>query len=423
MQRTNSFSKHNLIFEQMKANLAKPECRVLHVFSVLGVGGAETWLMALLKYLKEAQNDLPISFKFDVCLTGGKKGHFDKEAMLLGSDLFYLNYTKKKLPSFARDFRKLLSTGKYHVVHDHQDYTAGIHFLCGLGCLPPIRIAHIHNPWIHIVNYASSSLRRFTIKTGKNLLSYLATDIAGTSLQMVGEYGFDEVAFNHVRLGVAHCGFDIGAYRGDHRQHHLALCKEFGWDEAVKIILFVGRHDSNPDPQLNQKNPLFALDIAKACMAKDSKVHMLMAGGGANGRAELEERVRSWGLSEKIRFIGVRDDIPRLMLGSNLLLLPSLAEGLGMVAVEAQAAGLRVLASDTTPRESVVVPDMIEFQSLDNNSERWANHALRLMSLARPDAIACNLAVKESPFSIENSAATLLKMYSRGCSTAHPIEL
>ena len=83
-----------------------------------------------------------------------------------------------------------------------------------------------------------------------------------------------------------------------------------------------------------------------------------------------------------------------------------------MVAVEAQAAGLRVLASDLVPRESVVIPEAMRFHSLDESASGWAQEALQLMSLPKPDSEMSNSAVSDSAFSIENSARRLLRLYA-----------
>jgi len=393
-------------------SFAKPELRVLQVFSVLGMGGAETWLLSLLKYFHERKEDLPVKVKFDVLLTGGTRAVFDDQAITLGARLFYVPFTRANLAGFAREFRRILASGNYHAIHDHQDYIAGLHFLMGSARLPDVRVVQVHNPLLHIANYVNGPVRRLTSLAGKHLLRYFATDIMGTSLQVLGEYGLSKDSYHAVRLGAAHCGFDVSRFRGDSESTRTNLCDELGIKRDDKLILFVGRLDSHRDPKLNQKNPLFALEVARACVGRNAGVHLLMAGGGEPVRAELEAKVRTWGLEKNIRLLGLRSDIPRLMLGSDLLLLPSLAEGLGMVAVEAQAAGLRVLSSDTTPRECVVIPDLVQFQSLERGAACWANDVLRLVELPRPDLATCNSAVKNSAFSIESSAAQLLQLYA-----------
>ena len=368
--------------------------------------------MSLLKYFRDAQDDLPVRVKVDVLLTGGTKAVFDEEAIALGAKLLYVPFTRGKPLRFVQKFRRILREGNYDAIHDHQDYIAGVHFLMGAGHLPPIRIAHIHNPLLHVSNYLNGPARRFISTAGKNSLRYLATDIAGTSLQVLQEYGFDRKGYPDARLGAAHCGFEVGRFSGDPAEARADIIKEFGLGSEAKIVLFVGRLDSHREPKLNQKNPLFALEIARTCIARDKSIHLLMAGRGDGIRAELEAKVQSWGLENNIHLLGLRSDVPQLMLGADLLLFPSLAEGLGMVVVEAQAAGLRVLASDTTPRECVVIPGMVEFLSLEKAPALWANDVLRLVELPCPDRSSCNSSVTRSAFSIENSAAKLLQLYT-----------
>ncbi|MCX6907905.1 MAG: glycosyltransferase [Verrucomicrobia bacterium] len=390
-----------------KPSIKKPECRVIMVFAVLGVGGAETWLIALLRHFKKVEDKLPVRLKIDICLTGGMEGPFDDEATSLGARLFHLPYTRKKLPSFVRGFRKILSCGCYHAIHDHQDYTAGLHFLFGAGLLPPVRIVHVHNPAATITFFSTTFLRRQTLMAGKRLIGGFATHIMGTSRQILTEYGFDELPFRRITKGAEHCGFDTDRYRGDRHNFHRQVCQEFRWPESVKILFFAGRLSSN----YNQKNPAFALDVAKACISKNASIRLLMAGGGDKLINELKAKVEDWGLSGEIRLIGERNDVSRLMLGSDLFLFPSIAEGLGMVAVEAQAAGLPVLASDSVPRECVVLPDLVKFLPLNMGAAGWAEQALQMLAAPHPDMGACNLAVRNSAFSIENSAKKLLEVY------------
>ena len=392
--------------------MSKPEIRVLQVFSKLDVGGAETWLMSILKYCFINADELPFQIRIDVCLTSGQSGFFDERAKALGANLHYLEYTRKNLPSFILRFRKLLIAGRYHAIHDHQDYTAGLHFLFGLGHLPCVRIANIHNPMIHINTYKSTFSRKATVSAGKFLLRYFATHIAGTSRQIIGEYGFEDAAFNKIKLSAVHCGFDVENFKLDSATSRSSVRREFSWKEDAKIILFVGRLDSTTNGSVNQKNPDFALEVMKECIKKDQSIRCLMVGGGDGVKGQLLDKIISCGLEKKIVLTGVRSDIALLMTGADVLLFPSLAEGLGMVAVEAQSAGLPVLTSDTTPRECAVIPEMVTFKSINEEYVDWADETLKLINLPTPDKTSCNYAIKKSPFSIQNSVQRLIQMYS-----------
>jgi len=395
---------------------AQRELRVLQVFDGLGMGGAETWLMSLLKYFHNHNKDLRVRVKFDVLLTGGEKAIFDDEAIALGARLFYVRFGRRNLMSFRREFRRILAQGNYDAIHDHQDYIAGLHFVLGGRFLPRVRIAHVHSTIDHRRHYSTGFLRRTTIAMGKWLISRLATHVMGTSRQIVTEYGFEESTSKSVRLDAAHCGFDVSAYGGDRAAAHGDLCREFNWPESAKIILFVGRLEGAEivyqGRRMTHKNPTLALEVARECIAKDPRIHLAMVGGGEAKQKEFEASVAEWGLSDHISFLGLRSDVPSLMRGSDLLLFPSLAEGLGMVVVEAQAAGLRVLASDTTPRESVVIPELVSFLALTADPEQWALETVRLLSLGDTDAARCNDRLRDSAFSIENSAARLVGLYS-----------
>src|SRR5882762_3454926 len=395
----------------VEAASAKRELRVLQVFSVLSVGGAETWLMALLKYFREAENNLPVKVTCDILLTGGEPSVFDEEAKALGARLFYVPFSRRHPVRFIRQFRRLLKAGHYDVVHDHQDYIAGVHFAMGLGRLPRVRVAHVHSALLHRSRYANDRLRRMVTLAGKHMLKRLATHVLGTSCTTIAEYGFDSSVFPGVE--VVNCGFDAGRFRGDYVKEHESICHKFGWPQSARIILFVGRLDGEvmiSGRVVSQKNVEFALEIAKECFARNPMARLLVVGSGEERRKELQEQVNHWRFTEHVQFVEGPADVAKLMIGSDALLCTSPAEGLGMVVVEAQAAGLPVLASDATPRECVVVPELVEFLPL-TDPDYWAKHTLQVLGRARPNLSECNRAVKRSAFSIDNSARSLAAIY------------
>jgi glycosyltransferase involved in cell wall biosynthesis len=359
--------------------------------------------------------------KTDVChidflATSGNPGVFDEEARLLGAQVHYVGYRRAHLPRFAAEFRRVLREGQYDAVHDHQDYASGWHFLMGAGALPRVRVTHVHNPSYQILNnYGVTLSRRLTARVGKKLVARYATQINGTSRQIITEYGFDASTFCRIPKTALYCGFDVARFLGDTVAAKTSVCREFGWPGDAKVILFAGRIDESihlGHPQ-NHKNSAFAVSVGIESSRRDPRVRMLLAGAQSLAVPILEERIAAAGLQQHIRFIGIRKDIERLMLGSDVLLFPSRGEGLGMAAVEAQAAGLPVLLSDTVPRECVVVPELVRFQKVEAGEVAWAADLLQLAA-QRENISEANHKVAASAFSIDRSARALLQLYSQG---------
>jgi len=383
--------------------------RVLQVIDNLDMGGAETWLMEVLRLWSKSR-----AVRMDFLLTGGNRCVFDDEAQQLGARIHYVRYGRTHLARFTREFRRVLREGRYDAVHDHQDHASGWHFLLGTGALPPVRVTHVHNPAYMIRHcYGVNPGRRLTVRLGQALVACYSTRITGTSWQVIAECGYDAPRFRRIPKAALHCGFDPGRFLGCADVAKASLCREFGWPGDSKIVLFAGRIDQSPEAGPQNKNSGFAVSVGIECARRDARVRLLFAGAPSPAVATLEQRIADAGMSGRIRFAGVRRDIERLMLASDVLLFPSRAEGLGMVAVEAQAAGLPVLASTAVPRECVVVPELVRFQEVEAGEAKWAADLLELAAQPR-NIPGANQRVAASPFAIENSAAALFKLYSNG---------
>jgi glycosyltransferase involved in cell wall biosynthesis len=376
------------------------------------MGGAETWLMELLRLWSRDS-----AVRMDFLVTSGGAGIFDDEARELGAKIRYVRYSRSRLAHFTKEFRRILREGRYDAIHDHQDFTSGWHFLLGTRTLPPIRVTHVHNPAYQIRNnYAVSAVRRITATLGRSFVARYASHITGTSRQLISEYGFDTKTFSGIPKGALYCGFDPSRFNGDPSEAKLSVCREFGWPTDVKIVLFAGRIDRSPDfgDPHNHKNSGFAVAVGIECARRDKRIRMILAGTPReNAVSILKQRVVEAGCSGRIVFAGIRKDVARLMLASDVLMFPSRGEGLGLVAVEAQAAGLPVLASDAVPRECIVVPHLVHFEQLESGEEAWAAALIKLAE-KRSDIGDANRRVAASPFAIRHSARTLFELYSAG---------
>ncbi|HEY1750141.1 MAG TPA: glycosyltransferase [Caulobacteraceae bacterium] len=386
--------------------------KVLHLIDNLGMGGAEAWLIELLRHWRDAGGTV----RTDILATGGRPGVLDDEATALGAAIHYLPFGRRSLATFVAGFRRILREGGYDALHNHQDHASGWHYLAGAGLLPPVRVTHVHNPAYQIRNnYGVSLGRRMTGRVGKALVARYATHIVGTSREAITAFGFDAPAFARTPKAPLYCGIDPRAFVADD-QVRRAVRAEFGWPEDAALVLFAGRFDVSPDlgHAQNHKNSGFATQVAIDCARADERVRFVFAGPFSSATPILRARVEAAGVGDRIVFAGVRRDIGRLMGAASVLFFPSRAEGLGMVAVEAQAAGAPVLASSGVPRECVVVPDLVTFLDLDAEPAVWRETLLRLAHAPRADALDANRRVAASPFAIDHSARMLAELYRSG---------
>ncbi|MHC4115760.1 MAG: glycosyltransferase, partial [Planctomycetota bacterium] len=114
--------------------------RILQVYGWLQRGGAETWLMDVMR------NTSRDEFQIDVCITVGVniKGPYEAEFESLGGKILRCQKDKKNIWFFPRRFKKILRAGSYDVVHCHLHYFSGLVLRLAAQAGVPKRVAHSH---------------------------------------------------------------------------------------------------------------------------------------------------------------------------------------------------------------------------------------------------------------------------------------
>ena len=115
-------------------------------------------------------------------------------------------------------------------------------------------------------------------------------------------------------------------------------------------------------------------------------------------------------MDKNIKFLGVQNNISALMSAMDMFLFPSIFEGLGIVAIEAQASGLPILSSDTVPRETNLTP-LIQYLPL-NDKERWVTSIFKIVE----DKKSCKRQsyvedIREKGYDIKDVSERLVKFY------------
>jgi glycosyltransferase involved in cell wall biosynthesis len=142
-----------------------------------------------------------------------------------------------------------------------------------------------------------------------------------------------------------------------------------------------------------------------------------MVGANEFIKEQFEDFLRARNLDNRIVLLGVRKDMPHIMLASDILLFPSREEALGMVAIESQAAGLPIIASNAVTKEVVVIDELIEFCSLDVSFLEWGEKLSNLMQRRKGRDTSHDLRWKSSTFNLEVSLVKLNQVYSSGLSS------
>ncbi len=124
-----------------------------------------------------------------------------------------------------------------------------------------------------------------------------------------------------------------------------------------------------------QKNTLYVIDVFYE-ISKINKDAILLIIGDGPLKDRMIKRIREYDLENRILFLGRREDIQQFYNAMDCFLLPSLYEGLPLVGVEAQCAGLPVFFSSEVPRESEVCKDLCSFLDLSLGSKFWAKEVL-----------------------------------------------
>ncbi len=334
--------------------------RVLHVLGGLNRGGAETWLIQVLRHIDRAK------YEFDFLVHTDQPCDYDNEARFLGARILRCVPPSDPL-LYARKFWRILSDmGPYDCVHSHvhrfSGYVLALARLAGV----PLRVAHSH--------ISDEPVGRRFYRLSMNILLRLSASCGlGVSEEAMASL-FGDHWKRDSRWHVSHLGIDLHPFMTPADASQVRA--EFGISTNSFVVGHVGRF-------CPQKNHAFLLEIAKRVCAVTSDALFFLVGDGPL-RKEMEARARTLGLDQRVRFLGVRDDVVRLMRGlMDVFVLPSLYEGFPMVLLEAQAAGLPCCIADTISRETDILPELISRQSLSDSPEHWAESILAARRLSR----------------------------------------
>lgn len=262
---------------------------------------------------------------------------------------------------------KFLKKEKPDVFQTNIDLFNGPNLLIAWLAGVPVRICHSHNS---MQEREAAGEKNFLILTYQKLMRWMCWKFsnrhAGCS-EMALDFLFEDKWKADPRAIVVNNGIDMKPFKTkiDRREKEVAI----GTNNKYHILT-VGRLSAQKNPELIAKTFVELCKIRNDC-------DLIWVGIG-----EMEDTLKKYlkeeNVSEKVYFLGSRDDVPELMQISDLFLFPSLFEGLGIVIIEAQAAGVPCLISDTIPQ--MVDCGGCQFCSIQQSAKVWAEQADKILN-------------------------------------------
>ena len=368
--------------------------RILEAFGEpFSFGGQEAFVMNVLEHMDRSgmEFDLLTPYYNENMKATRRVRSWGGEVYALGCD-FRPGWLRANAEAPIRRFLMEHSSGanKYDAIHIHSGSKSMLAMYARLADRAGIKIIIVHSHctgvpgWKHTISKAMTAAE----------LSIFPTDYCACSKE-AGEWRFPERKCGN--LAVLRNGIDVSRFRYDESARNKVRC-ELGIGDSTILIGNAGR-------LAFQKNQGFLIDLLAELRSTSGKDYRLLLAGDGDDRAALEEQAEKNGVRGEVIFAGAVDNIHELYQAFDVFAMPSRYEGLAIAVIEAQAAGLEVIASDAIP-ELASVTGNIRFISLEER-ESW------LEALAEPHTRHPEAAeqVALNGFGIEEAAAAVRSMY------------
>jgi glycosyltransferase involved in cell wall biosynthesis len=363
--------------------------KILHIVGSMSRGGVETWLMHMLRNIDRNQ------FEFHFLVGGDTEAAFDREIFDLGGHIHYGANTKR-LSQYAARFGSVVQRhGPFAVLHSHVYWYSGFLMRLGYRAGIPVRIAHSHtatsaSAWrVH---------RRIYQTMMRSLITRYSTHRIGISKQ-AGESLFGQRSDGSYSL--LYYGVDFTPFLQRHSRDETK--QRLGIPPNRQVIGHVGRF-------VPVKNHSFIVEVFERIITRGANAHLLFVGDGP-GLSEVRTKITSRGLEDRCTFAGLQSDVVPFLFAMDVFVLPSKWEGLGLVALEAQAAGTPVVASTGVPSEVDVIPSLAEHLPLTDGGEEWASAIIRRLQAPRCCTGDEPLVLQNSRFGLRTCLDGLSRIY------------
>ncbi|MEK6446662.1 glycosyltransferase family 1 protein [Priestia aryabhattai] len=334
--------------------MANEPIRVLRIMGPVISGGVDIITMNYYRAINKEK--VQLDFIFD----GYHKTSIDDEVKEMGGKIFKVEpYTSSMWKSMKQVYQ-IVKENDYQIVHSHMNALSVF----------PLCAAKLAGAKVRIASNHSTATKGETKKTVlKYMLRPLAkvfpTHFAACS-KHAGHWLFGKEFCESGKVSFIKNAIDLKKY---HFSEEVRTNVRAELDVSDKFVIgHAGRF-------AYQKNHKFIVETFEEVVKVHPNSVLLLAGDGPL-KPEIESLVKEKGLDDKVRFLGVRRDINRIMQAFDVFLFPSFYEGLGNVITEAQAVSTISIVSEGIPDE-VRFTEYVVGMNLSQTAKEWAREVLK----------------------------------------------
>lgn len=365
--------------------------RLLCILSSLDAGGAETFMMKIFR-------SLPEDYKIDF-IVSAKSGFYEKEVIDLGGRIFRVPLrTKQPIKTFKAIY-DVVKDNRYTHVLKLCDTPIGVYDLLAA------KMGGAKVLCVRSCNAGSSNSKLGTLVNDflRPFLNIM-TDVKIAPSRLAAGFTFGKAEVEAGKVKFIHNGVDLNVYKFD-KDNREKIRKEFAIAEEQLVIGHIGRFNQ-------QKNHKFLIEVFAEVLKQKPDALLMLVGDGEK-KNEIKEQIRALGIEESVIFTGIRSDVPALLSAMDVFVFPSFYEGMPNTVIEAQATGLPCLIADTITKEAEVT-ECVNFMSLSDSAESWADKALTLFEKDKENRFCYGDKMKNAGYDIGSSVKRFIGLVFNG---------
>ena len=355
--------------------------RVLQVIPALTLGGISSVVMNWYRHIDASK------YQFD--FISFNDGPLRAEITALGGNIYIIPTIKQKPFQHLKAVNEILSNQQsYDVVHVHNSFKNGVLLWLAKQKGIKVRVCHSH----------TSGVENKFLLPFMSLFKALVTRASNVHLACGKEAG--EFLYGNKPFTVINNAISVQRYL-THEQDSQKTKTQFSLPKNKRLVLHVGRFSI-------VKNHQFLLALAKN-KTLDPAIHFVCVGEGPL-KTSFAETIQQEALQARFTLLPATPNIPLLLQCADAFIMPSLFEGISVALLEAQAAALPCLISNTIAKASDMGLELVSFNPLDDHLPWLVQlNSLPLLNLTADEIAEAFL---DKGFSTESVLAQLTSIYS-----------